>query len=80
MPSRFQDTIVQVSCFPLRLVLPFRQYCDRRLTFGKLAYIYGKAAYFTVLNLYCLLQSLCPKTFIENQKHAETFKNFDSNW
>ena len=61
-------------------LLPCCQYCDRRLTFKKLANIYEKAANFTVLNLYCVLQSLCLKTLIENQKHAVTFLNFLSNW
>ena len=36
-------------------MLPFCQHCDRRLTFEKLAYIYWKAANFTVLNFFLIL-------------------------
>ena len=34
---RFQDIAVQSQHFPITSVLPFRQSCDRRLTFEKLA-------------------------------------------
>ena len=40
----FQDIAVQSQQLPLTSVLSFYQYGDRRLTFGKMAYIYFKAA------------------------------------
>ena len=39
---------VPISHFSLTSVLPFCQQCDRKLAFGKLAYIYSKSAIFTV--------------------------------
>ena len=46
----------KITNFYFALVLPFCQYCGRRLTFENLAYIHRKAAIFTVLNLYFVLQ------------------------
>ena len=41
---RFQGLQFKINNFSLTSVLPFLQYCDRTLTFGKLAYITLKAA------------------------------------
>ena len=60
----------KVNNFSLASVLPVCDYCDRRLTFGKLAYVFWKAANFTVLNLYFVLTKTLSQNilYIENQE------------
>ena len=53
--SVFKILQFKISRFPLTLVFPFYQYCDKRLTLGNLAYVYWKAASW----FYCFKPVLC---------------------